>query len=98
MHMIGPGACWDRAYEEALTTPAWHQAGWLLDTIGPRFTAAGVGVTDARTVRRWRDDHTESRDHSERARLQPPSSAPSTASSPPRSTIPLSYSLMGVRI
>ncbi|MDT4933427.1 MAG: hypothetical protein QOK11_1319 [Pseudonocardiales bacterium] len=70
MHMKGPGACWDRAYKQALTTPAWRQAGWLLDTIGPRFTAAGVGGTDAPTLRRWRDDHTEPRDHSEQARLQ----------------------------
>jgi uncharacterized protein (DUF2384 family) len=61
---------WERAYKEALTVQAWEQAKWLLDTIGPRFTAAGVGVSDARTVRRWRDDHTEPRDHTEHARLQ----------------------------
>lgn len=61
---------WEQAYKEALTAPAWDQVRWLLDVIGPRFTAAGVGVTDARTVRRWRDERTEPRDHTEHARLQ----------------------------
>lgn len=61
---------WERAYKESLTTPAWDQAAWLLETIGPRFTAAGVGVTDARTVRRWRDERAEPRDHAEHGRLQ----------------------------
>lgn len=61
---------WERAYKEALTTPAWHHAQWLLDEIGPRFTAASIGVSDARTVRRWRDERVEPRDHEEQARLQ----------------------------
>jgi uncharacterized protein (DUF2384 family) len=61
---------WERAYKEAATTPAWHHASWLLDTIGPRFTAASIGVRDARTVRRWRDEQIEPRDHDEQARLQ----------------------------
>lgn len=61
---------WERAYKEAATTAAWHQVEWLLDSIGPRFTAAGVGVRDARTVRRWRDERLEPRDHEEQARLQ----------------------------
>lgn len=61
---------WERAYKEAATTPVWQQVEWLLDAIGPRFTAAGVGVRDARTIRRWRDDRIEPRDHDEQARLQ----------------------------
>ena len=61
---------WERAYKEALTTPLWEQAEWLLETIGPRFTAASIGVRDARTVRRWRDERLEPRDHEEQARLQ----------------------------
>lgn len=61
---------WERAYKEAATTPAWHHAEWLLDAIGPRFTAASIGVRDARTVRRWRNDRVEPRDHDEQARLQ----------------------------
>lgn len=61
---------WERAYKEALTTPAWQHAEWLLESIGPRFTAASIGVRDARTVRRWRDERAEPRDHQEQARLQ----------------------------
>ena len=61
---------WERAYKEALTTPAWQHAEWLLDEIGPRFTAASIGVRDARTIRRWRDERMEPRDHEEQARLQ----------------------------
>lgn len=61
---------WERAYKDAATMPAWQQAAWLLDSIGPRFTAAGAGVRDARTVRRWRDERLEPRDHEEQARLQ----------------------------
>jgi hypothetical protein len=61
---------WERAYKQAVTLPAWEQVGWLLDAIGPRFTAAAVGVRDARTVKRWRDERIEPRDHSEHARLQ----------------------------
>jgi hypothetical protein len=61
---------WERAYKQALTTPAWEHAEWLLATIGPRFTAASIGVRDARTVRRWRDERLEPRDHEEQARLQ----------------------------
>lgn len=66
---ISADDAWERAYKEALTTPSWEQAGWLLETIGPRFTAAGVGVADARTVRRWRDERAEPRDHAEQGRL-----------------------------
>lgn len=61
---------WERAYKESATTSAWHQVEWLLNAIGPRFTAAGVGVRDARTVRRWRDERVEPRDHEEQGRLQ----------------------------
>jgi hypothetical protein len=53
-----------------LRTDAPDQVTWLLEAIGPRFTAAGVGVSDARTLRRWRDGSTEPRDHAERDRLQ----------------------------
>jgi hypothetical protein len=61
---------WARAYKEAVTRPAWEQAEWLLETIGPRFTAAAVGVKDARTVKRWRDERVEPRDQLEHARLE----------------------------
>jgi hypothetical protein len=60
---------WEAAYKEALTLPAWKQAAWLLETIGARFTTAAVGLADARTVRRWRDDQLEPREHDVTARL-----------------------------
>lgn len=68
--LVPADEAWERAYKEAATTPAWQHAEWLLQSIGPRFTAAGVGVRDARTVRRWRDERVEPRDHDEQARLQ----------------------------
>lgn len=61
---------WEQAYKAALTTPLWQQAGELLATVGPRFTAAAIGVRDARTVRRWRDEQADPRDHIEAARLR----------------------------
>jgi hypothetical protein len=61
---------WEQAYKAALTTPLWEQARQLLELVGPRFTAAAVGVRDARTVRRWRDTQTEPRDHAEQQRLR----------------------------
>lgn len=70
VELLSVDEAWERAYKEAATSPAWHHAGWLLENVGPRFAAAGVGVRDARTVRRWRDDATEPRDHEEQGRLQ----------------------------
>jgi hypothetical protein len=61
---------WDQAYKEAITADVPHQVSWLLDTIGARFTAAAVGLGDARTLRRWRDGSTAPRDHLEQDRLQ----------------------------
>lgn len=60
---------WERAYKESVTAQPWEQVGYLLDHIGPRFTAASLGVADARTLRRWRDDHAVPRDHDEQTRL-----------------------------
>ena len=61
---------WDLAYKEAITADVPQQVAWLLDTIGARFTAAAVGLSDARTLRRWRDGSTRPRDHTEQDRLQ----------------------------
>lgn len=60
---------WEAAYKGALTLASWEQAAWLLDTIGARMTTAAVGLNDARTVRRWRDDQTSPREHDVAARL-----------------------------
>ena len=61
---------WQAAYKESLTAPLWQQTTELLELIGPRFTTAGVGLRDARTVRRWRDEQVEPRDHAEAQRLR----------------------------
>lgn len=68
-HPLTADDAWEQAYKAALTTTASEQARWLLATIGPRFTAAAVGVRDARTVRRWRDEQVEPRDRQEQGRL-----------------------------
>jgi hypothetical protein len=61
---------WDRAYKASVTTTPAEQARWLLEHLGARFAAAGIGVSDARTIRRWRDDGVEPRDHAEAGRLR----------------------------
>lgn len=45
------------------------QVAYLLDAIGPRFTTAGVGLNDARTIRRRRDERIEPREHDVAARV-----------------------------
>lgn len=60
---------WEAAYKDSLVLPAWEKAAYLLDSIGARFTTAAVGLQDARTVRRWRDEQTEPREHDVAARL-----------------------------
>jgi hypothetical protein len=61
---------WEQAFKHSVTAPASEQVGYLLDHIGPRFTAASLGISDARTLRRWRDEQAEPRDHVEALRLQ----------------------------
>jgi len=60
---------WEAAYKDSLVLPAWEQTRYLLDTIGARFTTAAVGLHDARTVRRWRDEQTDPREHDVAGRL-----------------------------
>jgi hypothetical protein len=60
---------WEAAYKASLVLPAWEQTAYLLDTIGARFTTAAVGLHDARTVRRWRDEQIEPREHDVAGRL-----------------------------
>ena len=60
---------WEAAYKDSLVVPAWEQAAYLLDTIGPRFTTAAVGLQDARTVRRWREEEMAPREHDVAGRL-----------------------------
>jgi hypothetical protein len=60
---------WEAAYKESLVVPASEQAAYLLDTIGARFTTAAVGLQDARTVRRWREEQMAPREHDVAGRL-----------------------------
>jgi hypothetical protein len=54
---------WERAYKEALTTSPALQAQYLLDSIGPRISAASLGLADARQVKAWARDETYPREH-----------------------------------
>ena len=69
-HHLTADDSWEQAYQASSKLPLWEQAGRLLQVIGPRFTAAGVGVRDARTVRRWRDEGVDPRDYAEQQRLR----------------------------
>ena len=67
---LSPSDAWELAYKESVTREPWDQVSYLLDHLGPRFTTASLGVTDARTVKRWRDERAEPRDRTAAARLQ----------------------------
>lgn len=60
---------WEAAYKDSLKLDPWDQAAYLLDTIGARLTTVGVGLDDARTVRRWREESVPPREHDVAARL-----------------------------
>ena len=57
------------AHEFATTSPAGELAEYLLDTIGPRYTAVGLGMSDARQVKVWRDEGTAPRERAVAERL-----------------------------
>lgn len=44
-------------------------AAYLLDRIGPRYTAVGLGLSDARQIKAWRDEGTSPREAAVGARL-----------------------------
>ena len=44
-----------QAYKESVRLSADKLTEYLLDTIGQRITTAGVGLSDARQVRKWAD-------------------------------------------
>lgn len=62
-------AAWEAAFKDSVALPAWEQASYLLDSIGARFVTAALGLQDARTVRRWRDDQLEPREYDVGGRL-----------------------------
>src|ERR1035437_2186610 len=60
---------WEAAFKASLTTKPSEQAAYLVETIGYRFTTAGIGLADARTVKRWVEEGAEPREHDVVARL-----------------------------
>jgi len=63
------GEAWDLSYKRTVSAPAWEQAQLLLSTIGPRTTAAGLGLADARQVKAWVRDESGPREHLVAGRL-----------------------------
>jgi hypothetical protein len=59
----------ERAYKEAAMMDVPQLAGWLLETLGQKITAVGVGLRDARPVREWRNGGRIKEDNEERLRL-----------------------------
>ena len=57
------------AYKEAMSQTPAEQAGWLLDNVGPRIATAGLGLADARQLKRWRAGEVEPRSHELALRL-----------------------------
>lgn len=57
------------ASREMLRQTAGQLAGYLLDSIGPRYTAVGLGLSDARQIKVWRDQGSAPREVAVGARL-----------------------------
>jgi len=51
----------DRAFKEATTQSPAAMTRYLLETVGPRVTAASLGLSDARQLRRWSTGEAEPR-------------------------------------
>ena len=70
-----PGAttsedAWERAYKHSLDVDPAEAARYLLSTLGPRVTAAALGMSDGRQLRAWRNGRTEPRELLVQSRLQ----------------------------
>ena len=57
------------ASREMVHQSAGDLAGYLLDRIGPRDTAVGLGLSDARQIKAWRDKHASPRESAVADRL-----------------------------
>ena len=57
------------ASREMVRQSAGQLAGYLLESIGPRYTAVGVGLSDARQIKMWRDTGSGPREAAVAARL-----------------------------
>jgi hypothetical protein len=47
---------WEKSQKEAVVLAPSRQAAYLLKTIGPRMSAAALGLTDARPFKAWAKD------------------------------------------
>jgi hypothetical protein len=43
----------EEAFKVAMTTSTPEKAGYLLEKVGPRITAAALGLSDARPLKKW---------------------------------------------
>jgi uncharacterized protein (DUF2384 family) len=59
----------ERAYKESVHKPVAQIAAQLLEMLGQRITAVGVGLSDARPVRAWAAGGVIRDDNAERLRL-----------------------------
>lgn len=57
------------AHEFVTTHPAGDLAEYLLETIGPRYATVGLGLSDARQIKAWRDLRTTPRERAVAERL-----------------------------
>lgn len=60
---------WEDAHKDSVTQPVAAKASYLLETIGPRITAAAVGLADARQLKLWATKELEPREHDVAVRL-----------------------------
>jgi hypothetical protein len=47
------GFVWSQAHQESVKLSVPEKAAFLLSSVGPRLTAASLGLADARQVKRW---------------------------------------------
>lgn len=50
---LSPGDAVEQSLKQSLLTPPSDQARFLLEALGPRIAAVGVGLKDARQLRAW---------------------------------------------
>lgn len=59
----------ERFYKEAIELPVSQMVAWLLDGVGQRIAATGVGLADARPLRGWREGGPIRDENADRVRL-----------------------------
>jgi hypothetical protein len=60
----------EEAYKASHRTSAAEKTAFLLDAIGPRVTAAALGLSDARPLYKWRTGEVEPRNGEQGQKLQ----------------------------